>query len=201
MKKLTIVLAALLVLQSLLYAGDSPSILRSTLLPGWGEHSYGASKRGYVFNGIEAGLWLVAAWSGVQANSYENDLFHHARVHGEITDPHLRSDVFLDRVSKYESMDAYNEQMRRNRQWDRIYSAENDEYWSWDSEASRQEYFDIKTDRYIWRQRLTYTFGAIALNHLVSTMDALYLKRMSSEISVTPALSTESAGFRIELRF
>ncbi|MCF7825095.1 MAG: hypothetical protein K9M55_04285 [Candidatus Marinimicrobia bacterium] len=183
-------------------AGRSkPSVLKSTLIPGWGEHSYQAQTRGYLFNGIEAALWIFAGIASSTATSHENDLFYFANKYGEITNPQNKSDIFLDRVSKYESMDAYNEQMLRNRQWDRIYSAESGYYWKWESDEKRGEYFDIKTQRYLWRQRLTYAFGAIALNHLVSTMDALYLKRQNTSLTVYPEINEGSAGLRFALTF
>jgi hypothetical protein len=180
---------------------SKPSVLKSTLIPGWGEHSYQAHSKGYLFNGIEAALWIFAGMASSSANSQENDLYYFAAKYGQITDPQKKSDVFLDRVSKYESMDAYNEQMLRNRQWDRLYSADNGYYWNWESDERREEYFDIKTERYLWRQRLTYTFGAIALNHLVSTMDALYLKRLHTTMTVSPEIIDGSAGLRIALTF
>ncbi|NQV41917.1 MAG: hypothetical protein HQ506_06140 [Candidatus Marinimicrobia bacterium] len=180
---------------------SKPSVLKSTLIPGWGEHSYQAHNRGYVFNGIEAALWIFAGFASSSAKSHENDLYYFATTYGQITNPQKKSDVFLDRVSKYESMDAYNEQMLRNRQWDRVYSADFGYYWNWESDEKREEYFDIKTERYLWRQRLTYTFGAIALNHLVSTMDALFLKRHNTTMTVQPDLTDGSAGFRIALTF
>jgi hypothetical protein len=180
---------------------SKPSVLKSTLIPGWGEHSFGAHNRGYLFNGIEAALWIFAGIASSTAQNHENDLYYFASEYGHITDPQNKSDVFLDRVSKYESMEAYNEQMLRNRQWDRIYSAENGYDWHWDSDEKRGEYFDIKTERYLWRQRLTYTFGAIALNHLVSTMDALYLKRLNATMVIQPDMTDRSAGLRIALTF
>jgi len=178
-----------------------PSVLKSTLIPGWGEHSFGDHTRGYLFNGIEAALWIFAGVASSTASAHENDLYYYAAEYGQITDPHKKSDIFLDRVSKYESMDAYNEQMLRNRQWDRVYSAEDGYYWKWESDETRGEFFDIKTRRYLWRQRLTYSFGAIALNHLVSTMDALYLKRLNATVAVAPGLMPEGAGMSISFTF
>ena len=180
---------------------SKPSVIKSALIPGWGEHTYKAHSRGYLFNGIEAALWIFAGVASSSAKSHENDLYYFATQYGQISDPQKKSDIFLDRVSKYESMETYNEQMLRNRQWDRLYSADNGYYWSWESDAKRQEYFDIKTERYLWRQRLTYTFGAIALNHLISTMDALYLKRLNTTMTVQPVVTDGSAGFRIALTF
>jgi len=182
-------------------ATQQPSVLRSTLVPGWGEYSYQAESRGYLFNGIEAALWIFAGFAYMSATSHANDLFYFAAEYGQITDPQQQSDVFLDRVSKYDNMDDYNEQMLRNRQWDRLYSAESGEYWNWESTEKRTEYFDIKTQRYLWRQRLTYTFGAIALNHLVSTMDALYLKRRGKRLQVEPDLGSQGAGLRLSFIF
>ncbi len=178
-----------------------PSVLRSALLPGWGEHSFDARSRGYLFNGIEAALWIFAGVAYSSAVSHENDLYYFATEYGQIQDPQNKSDVFLDRVSKYDSMEEYNAQMLRNRQWDRIYSAENGQYWEWESTDRRGEYFDIKTQRYRWRQRLTYTFGAIALNHLVSTMDALYLKRRGVNFQLQPQVGNTQAGLQLQISF
>lgn len=180
---------------------SKPSVLKSALIPGWGEHSFNAHRQGYLFNGIEAALWIIAGFASTSAKNHENDLYFFASEYGHITDPQHKSDVFLDRVSKYDSMEAYNDQMLRNRQWDRIYSAANGYYWKWESEKKRGEYFDIKTHRYRWRQRLTYTFGAIALNHLVSTMDALYLKRLNSSLTIQPEINNGTAGFGITFTF
>lgn len=176
-------------------------VLKSALIPGWGEHDYLSHKRGYIFNGIEASLWIFAGLAYSSAIQHENDLYFAASEYGQISDPHLKSDVFLDRVSKYNSMEEYNEQMLRNRQWDRIYSAEKGEFWEWESYEKREEYFEIKTMRWQWRQRLTYTFGAIALNHLVSSMDALYLKRNQASIQVLPEISNGSTGMRLSISF
>ncbi len=197
----TILLAFPLFGEQSIVQQKNPSVLKSVLIPGWGEHSYSAPARGYVFNSIEAALWIFAGVAGSSAKSHENDMYYFASEYGQIQDPHLKSDVYLDRVSKYESMDAYNAQMLRNRQWERVYSAENGEYWEWESKEKRLEYFDIKTQRYLWRQRLTYSFGAIALNHLVSTMDALYLKRSHTNLTVHPEFNGESAGLRLNLSF
>lgn len=201
----TILIAAILVLP--LYGEQSvqslpkSAMLKSMLVPGWGEHSYNSSTRAYIFNGLEAALWIFAGVAYTSAVSHENDLFYFAAEHGQITDPQDKSDVFLDRVSKYDSMDEYNEQMLRNRQWDRVYSAENGEYWLWESSEKRVDYFDIKTQRYLWRQRLTYSFGAIALNHLVSTMDALYLKRSHASLQAQPEFGNGTTGIRLSLSF
>ncbi len=174
-------------------------VLKSALLPGWGEHSYNETSRGYLFNGIEAALWIFAGVAATTVNSHGNDLFYFAAEHAQVHNPQRKSDVFLDRVSKYSSMTAFNEQMLRNRQWDQLYSADKGYDWTWDSDENREEFFKIKTQRYVWRQRLTYAFGAIALNHLVSTMDALYLKRKNNPITFQPEVSQNSVGFRLSL--
>ncbi len=177
------------------------TVLKSVLLPGWGEHSHNSNSRGYVFNSVEATLWIFASVAYTAVIGHENDLFYFAAEHGQITDPQNKSDVFLDRVSKYDSMEEYNEQMQRNRQWDRVYTEENGEYWNWSSSEQRLEYFSIKTDRYLWRQRLTYAFGAIALNHLVSTMDVLYLKKRQAALQVMPEFDNSSTGVSLRLTF
>lgn len=184
-------------------AGVTPryAVLKSALIPGWGEHTLGSKERGFVFNGIEAGLWILVGLTTTNANAYEDDLFQFATEFGQISNPQSKGDIFLDRVSKYDNMDEYNEQMLRNRQWDRLYRKEDGNYWDWESDEKREAYFDIKTDRYLWRQRVTYTFGAITLNHLVSTMDALYLQRQSIGVAFYPEIRDGASGMRVSLTF
>lgn len=176
-------------------------VLKSALIPGWGQHDSQASVKGFVFNGIEAGIWVFAALAADQASSYEYDLYYHASEYGQIIDPQGKGDLFLDRVSKYDNMDEYNEQMLRNRQWDRLYSEEDGYYWNWESESRRKAYFDLKTQRYRWRQRVTYAFGAVALNHLVSAMDALILKKNSTDMLITPTLGRDISGIQLSFNF
>lgn len=198
---IAIVLITTTFAQADLSSGPKYTVVKSALIPGWGEHSLGSPKRGFLFNGIEAGLWLVVGIASSTANAYEDDLFKFAADYGQITDPQSKGDIFLDRVSKYDNMDEYNDQMLRNRQWDRIYRAEDGNYWDWESDEKRDEYFDIKTERYLWRQRVTYTFGAITLNHLVSAMDALYLKRQSIAVSIHPEILNGGSGIRLSMTF
>ena len=51
-------------------------VVKSALLPGWGEHDMNSSPRGFLFNGIEAGLWIFAGLAYTSAASHENDLFY-----------------------------------------------------------------------------------------------------------------------------
>jgi len=176
-------------------------VLKSALIPGWGEHELGSRERGFIFNGIEAGLWVLAGLAYGTADAHEDDLFQFAAQYGQISDPQSRGDIFMDRVSKYDNMDEYNEQMLRNRQWDRLYRKEDGNYWNWESDEKRDEFFDIKTQRYLWRQRVTYTFGAITLNHLVSALDALYLQRQSMSLAVHPEFYGDGTGIGLAISF
>lgn len=176
-------------------------VVKSAVLPGWGEHLQGERTRGLMFNGIEAALWIFAGAAYSTATAHENDMYYYAAEHAGIESPQLKSDVFIDRVSKYNSMDDYNAAMLRNRQWTEVYSAENGQDWEWGSDAERVEFFEIKTQRYVWRQRLTTTFGVIALNHLVSGLDALYVKRSAVNLTATPTWSGDYTGLSVQLNF
>lgn len=177
------------------------TVVKSALLPGWGEHEHQRSQRAYVFNGIETALWLFAGYAYTSIKSYESDMYHYALTHAGVTDPHLKSDAFLSEVADFNSMDAYNEHKLRLRQRKELFSADDGEYWSWDSVEERERFLEIKTQRYDWKQRFTYSFGALALNHLVSAIDALYLKRIESNVSLQPKLGPHQTGLRLELRF
>ena len=77
--------------------------------------------------------------------------------------------------------------------------------WDWDLESNRKKFEDkrIRTDQL--ELFATFGVGALILNHLVSSIDALYLKRVSSKktLSIQPHnnLLVGSVGYSLTLSF
>jgi len=180
---------------------SSAPLLKSALLPGWGERSLGATTRGNVLTGGEVALWAVTGLSWLAASHADADLRALAAEAAGVTGIDDKSDEFLDNVAGYESMTAYNDEKLRNRQPMELYSEDLGQDWEWASEEDRLTFKDYKLERYQWRQRISYGLGAIALNHLISVMDTHYLRRLDAQLSVSPDPVVNGNGLRLTLTF
>ena len=108
-------------------------------------------------------------------------------------DPHLYlqklyPDEFWVDIGNYNSINDYNNEHLRNREFGDLYPQNNKWSWNWNSEKNRT-YFESKR---IQSDKLklfsSFTLGALFVNHFVSSIDALYLKRLMSQknLSIKP---------------
>ncbi len=203
--RMILILAVLLVLgHPYLIAQDKQLLnpaMQSLILPGWGERSLDSRARGLLFSGTETGILIFTGLSWLAAEQFDNDMRHFAAEHAGVIDIDSKDDKFLDRLADYDNMIEYNEQMLRNRRNKELYSASQNESWDWETNEYRLEYQDIKLDRYRWSKFVEFSLGAIALNHLISAMDALYLERTGANLQVQPTLSPGTTGIRLSLNF
>lgn len=194
----------LLLVPIFLFSAESALLkpqVKSLILPGWGERSLQAEQRGLVFTGIETGILILTGLGLVASDHYDADLRSHAARHAGISGINAKDDLFLDTIADYDNMQEYNDQMLRNRRSSELYFSEKGESWDWESDALRLEYQDIKLSRYRWDKIVEFSLGAVVLNHLVSSMDALYLQRIQADLSVVPELGPGSTGLSMVLRF
>ena len=73
----------------------------------------------------------------------------------------------------YDNTDDYNAQRNIDRDFSNRYDDPSD-YWDWSSTDARKDYDDIRISSEDGNTRFYYTIGAIALNHLVSAINASY---------------------------
>ena len=99
----------------------------------------------------------------------------------------------------------YNNEHLRNREMDDLYPDDKKWSWDWDLELNRKKFEDkrIRSDQL--ELFATFGVGALIVNHLVSSIDALYLKRVSSKktLSIQPHnnLLLGSVGYSLTLSF
>lgn len=193
--------ALLLILAAFSAAGAVPAnrtaLMKSALLPGWGQHSLGHRTRGYVFMGVEAVTWLGAGLSWLESSWSRDDYVSLAMAEAGI-DADGRSTQFLDDLADFSSSAEYNDYIRSlaryyypddpdaQREYYDNHARYGSDGWSWASEAAREHFYDRLKDSRNWSRRAVYIAGFALVNRAVSAIDAALLDDMTS-----PGLYTE----------
>ena len=178
-------------------------ILRSLVLPGWGEHAFSYPGRGYIFNSTELSLWVSYFSLNIFAASVERDMKALAAVHAGIN-PKGKDLIYFTDIGNYQTMAEYNDQKLRYRQNNRIYPES--WAWAWDNEASRRQ-FD---DRRVYSQQLyraaSFMIAGLIVNRIVSIIDIVILTkdRLENPVDEVQALILPGNGqvqFLLEVKF
>jgi hypothetical protein len=152
----------------------SRAFFYSLLLPGTGEAYVGEKTQSKIFLGIEIVAWGLVVANVINVDMRQNDYKNFAVQHASVI-RNGKGDQFWIDIGKYDTIFEYNEQRIRERDIDALYPEERFWYWSWDNTENRY-YYDAKRieTREIEQNRL-YVFAAIALNHVISAINALRL--------------------------
>jgi len=151
------------------------NVMKSVLLPGWGEHSLGYKKRGYFFNSTELLGWLSYAAFTLYSTQSREDMKAFATDHAGIT-PAGKDNQFYTDIGNYMNIHAYNDQKRRYRQIDRIYT-EDEMFWAWDSEKNKQKFDDMRLNSRLAKRNASLVVSTLILNRLLSVIDIATLTK------------------------
>ena len=199
-----ILILLLILMASLVMAKEiniKTHMLRSALIPGWGELT-ADNKSGFIFLASEVLLLSSRFYFLEEADLKEKASFNYAVKYAHI-DPDLDlTDVHLYHMSRYMSSgfdaggyNAYIVEIAKARypydpeaqtQYIEENSYSDDDYWGWDDEIKQNEYS-------ILRKRITqygdYTkaiTGAIIANHIISALNAFRassrLKNLNAQV-------------------
>ena len=100
------------------------AVLRSLLVPGWGQYVLGAEEVARGFMVAEAGLWIGYYLASETAQWYQQNYRAFAALHAG-TDYTLKSDIYYFWLGQYDSIQDYNTEQIRRRDLDSIYPTEN----------------------------------------------------------------------------
>lgn len=160
------------------------AMLRSFVLPGWGQLSLGGNfnRRGAMHLGAEATLITSYLWLHYNAGSLENNMFAHVRRYAGI-DISNRSRSFQLAVAAHNSLTAYNDFQERSRQWNEILDNVPQNQWVWQSEQNRFDYQDIRNRVDRSRQQLPAIATLMVANRIISGVHAfMSARRMASSL-------------------
>ena len=162
-------------------------VVKSLVLPGWGEYSLDNQIRGRIFVLSETVLLLAILGSYSVAQRQETEYKAYAAEHAGI-DPIGKDRQFWVDIGNYSSLFAFNEEHLRWRDFNALYEDNDTWSWTWDSSNNRERFENMRIASDSWRLRGSFLIGGVVLNHIVSAIDALYLSKISNiqETVVSP---------------
>ena len=179
-------------------------MVKSFLLPGWGEYTLEKPNRGRIFILSETALWTSFAGALIVSNNY-TDLFQaYAADYAGVETSGKDRQFWVD-IGNYESLNGHNEEHLRFRYYDEIYPMNSEWHWEWTSEEKRLQYRDYRVASDTWALGAKFIAGSIVMNHIVSAIDALYLQRISQieDVSVNPMINAHGgfSGLSLSIQF
>ena len=155
-------------------------VVKSVILPGWGEHSLGNLSRGNMFLTTEVLGWIATIFTYVESNNLVGTFQAIAADNANVSLSGKNRQFWVD-VGNYDTRDDYNAEHQRWREFDGQYPDTIEWDWNWQGSDKREEFeaLRIKSDK--WRLGGQFIIGGIVLNHLVSAIDAKYLQNVLKE--------------------
>ncbi len=154
-------------------------VLKSLLLPGWGEKQLGHAGWAKSFILSEISLWLgyvgIVQYSRVLERDYQAYAARHAGVQ-----PEGKSAQYWIDIGNANNIYEFNERRRVQRNLAATYPETSTYYWQWDSEASRFYYGDLRTRQYRWERATIFVISGMVLNRLLSAINVIRLQKSGS---------------------
>lgn len=152
----------------------SRAFFSSLLLPGTGEAYVGEKTQSKIFLGIEIVAWGLVVANMINVNMRQDDYKNFAIQHASVI-RNGKGDQFWIDIGKYDTIFEYNEQRIRERDIDALYPEDRFWFWNWDNTENRFFYDAERIETREIEQNRLYFFAAIALNHVISAINALRL--------------------------
>ncbi|MCH8496148.1 MAG: DUF5683 domain-containing protein [Balneolales bacterium] len=203
---ITMVLAGFGSIQAQQLDEKSPSgaMLRSLVMPGWGQYYTNSSDWNRGRAHFIADIALIGGYFGVtlNANRLEINRNTFAQQHaGANLDSRGRN--YRLNVSEFNSIYAYNDYQERTRNWDRIINNTDELFWQWDSESNRREFMSLNNRIDQNRQQLPAIASLMIVNRVIAGIHA-YANANSynqSQASLTFTIPYQTGGQGIMANF
>ncbi|MCK5519596.1 MAG: hypothetical protein KAI81_00660 [Candidatus Marinimicrobia bacterium] len=181
MKSRLNILFFLLLFISSLSAEIKTDIVKSLIVPGWGQMKYN-SKHSKILLSTE--LSLLTSFVGVSwyASVQHQDLKAYAAQYSN-ADERFDDERYWVDLGNYMSWEEHREEMLELRLSDNIY--EEKFAWTWLDVDRANTYRNLRRDRDISRNRKTMIVGAMVFNRVISLVDLIYLNNISEKITLS----------------
>ena len=179
------------------------AMLRSLLIPGWGEHYLDYPKTARAFFWTDVTLWAAAISFEAYSLWKEDQFISFATTHAG-AQMSGKSDGFYADIGNYSNTETYNEAKLRNRYYDALYN-DPSYYWAWDSDQNRMEYDHMRIQSRAAHNKIFFFIGMAALNRMISFIDSgkkardvqKRNKSLQLGFQVQPETQGDSSGFRL----
>ncbi|MFA6618606.1 MAG: hypothetical protein WCT23_06030 [Candidatus Neomarinimicrobiota bacterium] len=182
-----------------LYAQESKdlSILKSIVLPGWGEISKG-SNSGYIFLGTEAALWMSFGALRYSYSIQTKDAISYSQLHAGLKNYPDKAEFWTD-LGNHISYEHHKASMLESRKPEKIWDI--DYNWEWDSRESLLEYDRLHRKKELSYITSNFMFTGMIVNRIASVINVRYLKTKDMKISAVSYPINGGANLQLSLDF
>ena len=176
------------------------SILKSIVLPGWGNLSAGNKTTGYIHMGAELTLWLGYVYNRKLRDNAIADYQNFARSSLNLNFSNYPSNYY-ETIASYNSYEQYKIiQLARG---DNPNSLLPEKFqWQWDSDSERRFYNEKFNEATKFERNISLWFYGMAANRLISILTTNRdVKRANSFNATTKVSFNEVQGNQVNLNF
>jgi len=178
------------------------ALIRSLIMPGWGQHYLGASTAARTFATMEAALWLGYAGAHQSSLWYRQDYRAYAARHAGVAyESRSRPSTYYFHVGEYASLGEYNQEQLRSRKIGSLYTEGGAYDWEWDDPAHRERYVAIRETSLRFGKAASFIIGSMVVNRVISAIHVLYITRPGEEVSVAFRPLAAGGRFDLNIRF
>ena len=170
-------------------------VLKSAILPGLGQLELGEKKRSKVFTLVEVTLLATCIgsyyFSEKQIKNYKSFSAYHAGVN-----INNKNHKYWVDIGNYMNYGDYNLEHLRFRESQDLYLS--DQQWSWDLEINRKKFKKMRINADAMKRRINFIIGSIIINHIVSSIDVYYIKKVRNNTSLYIDPKLKSLSFKFQ---
>jgi len=166
-------------------------MLKSLILPGWGELSIG-NKSGYAFLATEFMFWSTKLYFDQESDLRDRESYNHAVEFGHIERNNYDEQFYSD-MTRYISSDKYNQDVvyaralllypddrEKRDQFIEDNSYDQQHYWNWDSKTRQGEFRKLRNEKLDYSELSKVMIGTLVANRVFSVINSL---RISSKLN------------------
>ena len=172
--------------------------IKSALIPGFGESSLSRPSQSRFFKLLELTLWSTCIgfykFSKHEKLQYQSYAAKYAGTNIE-----EKNHKYWVDIGNYLSLEQHNAEHLRWRQINDIYEAEY--YWKWKSKGHMAKFEEMRIRSDKLSKYGEYTLGIITLNHIVSSINSLYLSKVSDNLKLHSSFQENNIELQLLFKF
>ena len=191
-------LILLIFLYGLSFSKTLDPVLKSAILPGWGQSELGEERKKKIFTIFEfsalAACFASYGFSKHIQYNFKTFAANHANVQNFDNDRQFWVDI-----GNYINPDSHDNEHLRWRENVNLYR--DNSLWSWDSYNNMKKFEKLRIKSDFLNRQGKFIAGAILINHIISSIDALYIKNIKKQRSLEFSSFIDKGNPRLELNF
>ena len=172
--------------------------IKSALIPGFGESSLSRPSQSRFFKLLELTLWSTCVGFYKFSNHEKLQYQSYAAKYAGTNIKEKNHKYWVD-IGNYLSLEQHNAEHLRWRQINDIYEAEY--YWKWKSKGHMAKFEEMRIRSDKLSKYGEYTLGIITLNHIVSSINSLYLSKVSDNLKLHSSFQENNIELQLLFKF